>query len=222
MRCLGVRLAGDLIGRWTSAVRTLSAIPYCCCSMLIMKPFLLRCRRRGRGNCGSACSIPLTPGHASGVRRWTAVPAAGPRHGRPTDQGAAGRSAITPGNCCRRGKPHCMEASQHRAQRGRIRPQATPSASCGADVLPSGGVHFRVWASRRQHVEVVLEGGPGHHPGAEPISVVLAPAGNGYFSGLVPEASAGTLYRYRLDGVQSPIRMPPHAFSPMVPMVRRK
>jgi maltooligosyltrehalose trehalohydrolase len=66
-------------------------------------------------------------------------------------------------------------------------------------VLPSGGVHFRVWASRRQHVEVVLEGGPGHHPGAKPISVALAPEGDGYFSGLVPEASAGTLYRYRLD-----------------------
>jgi len=67
-------------------------------------------------------------------------------------------------------------------------------------VLPSGGVHFRVWASQRQHVEVVLEGGPGYRPGTEPISVALAPEGDGYFSGLVPEASAGTLYRYRLDG----------------------
>ena len=67
-------------------------------------------------------------------------------------------------------------------------------------MLPSGGVHFRVWASRRQHVEVVLEGGPGHHPGAEPISVALEPEGDGYFSALIPEASAGTLYRYRLDG----------------------
>ena len=67
-------------------------------------------------------------------------------------------------------------------------------------MLPSGGVHFRVWASRRHQVEVELEGGPGHHPGAESISVALEPAGDGYFSGLVPEASAGTLYRYRLDG----------------------
>lgn len=25
-------------------------------------------------------------------------------------------------------------------------------------MLPSGGVHFRVWATRRQHVEVVLAG----------------------------------------------------------------
>jgi maltooligosyltrehalose trehalohydrolase len=67
-------------------------------------------------------------------------------------------------------------------------------------VLPSGGVHFRVWASRRQCVEVVLEGGPGHRSGAEPVSVILEPEGDGYFSGLVPEASAGTFYRYRLDG----------------------
>ena len=62
-------------------------------------------------------------------------------------------------------------------------------------MLPSEGVHFRVWASRRHQVEVELEGGPGHHPGAESISVALEPAGDGYFSGLVPEASAGTLYR---------------------------
>ena len=67
-------------------------------------------------------------------------------------------------------------------------------------MLPSGGVHFRVWASQRQHVEVILEGGPGHHPGVEPISIALEPEGDGYFSGLVSEASVGTLYRYRLDG----------------------
>ena len=89
-------------------------------------------------------------------------------------------------------------------------------------MLSSGGVHFRVWASRRQHVEVVLEGGPGHHPGAEPISIVLEPEGDGYFSALIPEASASTLYRYRLDGGQSPIRMSPHAFSLMAPMARHK
>ena len=47
--------------------------------------------------------------------------------------------------------------------------------------------------------QVRLEGGPGHHPGAEPISVALEPAGDGHFSGPVPKASAGTLYRYRLD-----------------------
>ncbi len=31
----------------------------------------------------------------------------------------------------------------------------------GAEVLPSGGVHFRVWAPRQRTVEVVLQAGPG-------------------------------------------------------------
>ena len=31
----------------------------------------------------------------------------------------------------------------------------------GAEVVPGGGVHFRVWAPRHRSVEVVLEGGPG-------------------------------------------------------------
>src|SRR5439155_11771658 len=97
--------------------------------------------------------------------------------------------------------PSYMEASQHQAQPWQVSDlRQQRRLPVGADVLPSGGVHFRVWASRRQHVEVVLEGGPGHHPGAEPISIALEPEGDGYFSGLVPEAAAGTLYRYRLDG----------------------
>ena len=66
----------------------------------------------------------------------------------------------------------------------------------GAELLPSGGVHFRVWAPRRRGVEVVIEGGPG--AGAAPAA--LQPKGDGYFSGSVEPAAAGTLYRYRLDG----------------------
>ena len=94
-----------------------------------------------------------------------------------------------------------MQARQHRIQQSRAFDlRQHRRLPVGADVLPSGGVHFRVWASCRQRVEVVLEGGPGHHPGAGPITVALEPEGDGYFSGLVPEASAGTLYRYRLDG----------------------
>src|SRR6267143_5736645 len=72
----------------------------------------------------------------------------------------------------------------------------------GAEVCPEGGVHFRVWATRRQRVEVVLEGGPKDTPGALPLAVALAPEAKapGYFSALVTAAGAGTLYRYRLDG----------------------
>src|SRR4051812_24485855 len=42
----------------------------------------------------------------------------------------------------------------------------------GAEVLPGGGTHFRVWAPRRRSVEVVLEGGPGAagRPPAFPLS----------------------------------------------------
>ena len=61
----------------------------------------------------------------------------------------------------------------------------------GAEVQRAGGVHFRVWAPRRKTVHVLHEGG-GETP--------LAAEGTGYFSGHVPAARAGTLYRYRLDG----------------------
>jgi len=61
----------------------------------------------------------------------------------------------------------------------------------GAEVQRAGGVHFRVWAPRRKTVHVLHEGG-GETP--------LAAEGTGYFSGHVPAARPGTLYRYRLDG----------------------
>src|SRR5262245_41321190 len=66
----------------------------------------------------------------------------------------------------------------------------------GAEPQPHGGVHFRVWAPRRRRVEVVLEAG------SAPAAVMneLTAEGNGYFSGLVRQAGAGTHYRYRLDG----------------------
>ena len=31
----------------------------------------------------------------------------------------------------------------------------------GAEVLPQGGVHFRVWAPRRKSVKVIIEGQAG-------------------------------------------------------------
>ncbi len=60
----------------------------------------------------------------------------------------------------------------------------------GAEVQASGGVHFRVWAPRRESVHVALDRGASSELPAE---------GNGYFSGLVAAARAGTLYRFRLD-----------------------
>ena len=43
------------------------------------------------------------------------------------------------------------------------------------------GSPSRVWASKRRRVEVVLEGGPGGRPGAEPLVVALEPGGGGVF-----------------------------------------
>ena len=67
----------------------------------------------------------------------------------------------------------------------------------GAEPLDDGGVEFRVWAPKREDVEVVIEGGPG----AGTI-VTLEPESEsaGYFSAIVPAAADGTLYRFRLDG----------------------
>ncbi|HWI40980.1 MAG TPA: alpha-amylase family glycosyl hydrolase, partial [Verrucomicrobiae bacterium] len=69
----------------------------------------------------------------------------------------------------------------------------------GAEVLP-GGVHFRVWAPKRKRVEVVLEDSPGPVTTGELLAVEMEAEADGFFSALVPEASAGSLYRYRLDG----------------------
>jgi maltooligosyltrehalose trehalohydrolase len=63
----------------------------------------------------------------------------------------------------------------------------------GAEVVPSGGVHFRVWAPERESVEAALAGEP-------PTFVELQrESSDGYFSGLATEARAGSLYKYRLD-----------------------
>ncbi|HEV2845967.1 MAG TPA: malto-oligosyltrehalose trehalohydrolase, partial [Thermoanaerobaculia bacterium] len=61
----------------------------------------------------------------------------------------------------------------------------------GAEVTPEG-VHFRVWAPRRERVEVVFEGSGR--------AVELTAEKGGYFSGLAKGIGAGALYRFRLDG----------------------
>ena len=64
----------------------------------------------------------------------------------------------------------------------------------GAEARPGGGVHFRVWAPRHPAVAVEFD-----DDAVE--ALLLAPAGNGYYSGTAPAAGAGTGYRFRLgDG----------------------
>src|SRR6266576_6056677 len=67
----------------------------------------------------------------------------------------------------------------------------------GAEFQAGGGVHFRVWAPRRDRVEVLLEPGVGAHSA---VAHELEQDGTGYFSGLLFDAAPGMLYRYRLDG----------------------
>jgi maltooligosyltrehalose trehalohydrolase len=68
--------------------------------------------------------------------------------------------------------------------------QAAWHMTLGAQV-EAGGVRFRVWAPKRARVDVVLEEGGRSFP--------LMKDEAGYFSGLVPIATSGMLYRYRLD-----------------------
>src|SRR5829696_8291987 len=79
----------------------------------------------------------------------------------------------------------------------------------GAEVLPGGGVHFRVWAPGRETVEVVLEDG-----GA---AFRLEPEEGGYFSALLRRAGAGALYRFRLDGDEYLYPDPASRFQPRGP-----
>ncbi len=57
--------------------------------------------------------------------------------------------------------------------------------------LSDGGVHFRVWAPVIKTVEAVFDSGE---------TVALQAEEPGYFSGLAPNARAGSRYKYRLDG----------------------
>jgi maltooligosyltrehalose trehalohydrolase len=67
----------------------------------------------------------------------------------------------------------------------------------GAEILgEQEGVHFRVWAPRRKKVAVVIESVDSNK---EQLINSLEPEGSGYFSGIVPFATDGTLYKFRLD-----------------------
>lgn len=70
----------------------------------------------------------------------------------------------------------------------------------GAEIS-GDGVHFRVWAPKHGRVRVALEDGPGAGRDVE-----LDPEPDGWFSGWVGGAGAGTAYRYVLG--DDPTRLP--------------
>ena len=80
----------------------------------------------------------------------------------------------------------------------------------GAEVLPEGGAHFRVWAPRRKQVEAVFQGDSDR-------SIQFTPEPDGYFSALAPQARAGALYKLRLDGGRHLYPDPASRFQPEGP-----
>jgi len=80
----------------------------------------------------------------------------------------------------------------------------------GADT-GEAGTHFRVWAPRRQRVVVVIEGT------TTDAEFELESEAGGYFAGFVAEATAGTLYRYRLDSGDRLFPDPASRFQPTGP-----
>jgi maltooligosyltrehalose trehalohydrolase len=66
----------------------------------------------------------------------------------------------------------------------------------GAEIIPGGGVHFRVWAPNSKRVSVDLSRAD---KSGVLETVELTPEKNGYHSGFVEQAIAGMLYRFRLE-----------------------
>lgn len=67
--------------------------------------------------------------------------------------------------------------------------------SIGAEIT-ANGVHFRVWAARSANVAVELSPPTSNE---KAIVVQLESEADGYFSGLIPDARPGMLYKFRLD-----------------------
>src|SRR5262249_22070617 len=68
----------------------------------------------------------------------------------------------------------------------------------GAEVMPNGGVHFRVWAPKCERVELVLSEGAEFSPTTSKL-VEMKQEEQGYFSVFVPKLSAGMLYKFKLN-----------------------
>ena len=101
-----------------------------------------------------------------------------------------------------------MNTSTHS---GRKTPRKTTSFQrrlpVGAEVQPKGGVHFRVWAPRRDRVEVVLDKGAIRQELEREDS-------EGYYSGFVAKAKAGQRYHFLLDDSDYAYPDPASRFQP--------
>jgi maltooligosyltrehalose trehalohydrolase len=84
----------------------------------------------------------------------------------------------------------------------------------GAEIVPGGGVHFRIWAPKRRKVEAVIDPARGGGP-QERIVFDREPAG--YYSGFSETAGDGSTYRLRLDGEATLYPDPASRFQPEGP-----
>lgn len=82
----------------------------------------------------------------------------------------------------------------------------------GAECVPKGGVHYRVWAPQAAKVDVCLVDADSELRSSAP----LISEENGYFSGHV-DAAAGDLYWFRLDDGESLYPDPASRFQPRGP-----
>lgn len=92
--------------------------------------------------------------------------------------------------------------------------EASRRLPVGAETLPDGGAHFRVWADRVERVSVAIVRGGEECPSIE---CELLPEGEGYFSKFVAEAKVGDLYWFRLDGRPEMFSDPASRFQPRGP-----
>jgi maltooligosyltrehalose trehalohydrolase len=83
----------------------------------------------------------------------------------------------------------------------------------GAEVLPDGEVHFRVWAPHSQRVEVLIGGGA-----CAQAVIDLTAETSGYFSASSPLAKPGNLYSYRLNRSELLVPDPASRFQPEGPL----
>lgn len=102
-----------------------------------------------------------------------------------------------------RGQMFASEAGQLK-----ISNQTTPALHSrrfpiGAEPLIGGGVHFRVWAPQSERVAVELTDDARFRRSQKDI-VELEPEEHGYFSGLLPEARPGMLYKFRTQSGSFP------------------
>ena len=84
----------------------------------------------------------------------------------------------------------------------------------GAEVQSSGGVHFRVWAPRRQKISVQLSRSLADFEKSAWV-IDLFRGEDGYFSGFVPDAEVGMFYKYRVENGAFPD--PASRFQPLGP-----